>query len=60
MVESILRDERVVTGASVNGHVDERNKGNEEVTGRFAVKERKLEAQIVVDFAEKNGNRNGE
>ncbi|KAK3520762.1 hypothetical protein QTP70_032338 [Hemibagrus guttatus] len=45
--------ERVVIGADFNGHVGEGNTGDEEVMGKFGVKERNLEGQMVVDFAKR-------
>ncbi|KAK3544508.1 hypothetical protein QTP86_013333 [Hemibagrus guttatus] len=51
VMESIPTGERVVIGADFNGHVGEGNRGNEEVMGKFGVKERNLEGQMVVDFA---------
>ncbi|MCJ8742384.1 hypothetical protein PDJAM_G00081420 [Pangasius djambal] len=53
VIESIPRGERVVTGADFNGHVGEGCTGDEEVMGRFGVKERNLEGQMVVDFAKR-------
>ena len=53
VVESIPREERVVIGADFNGHVGEGNKGDEEVMGKFGVKDRNLEGQMVVDFAKR-------
>ncbi|KAK3527809.1 hypothetical protein QTP86_006875 [Hemibagrus guttatus] len=47
------RCERVVIGADFNGHVGEGNTGDEEVMGKFGVKERNLEGQMVVDFAKR-------
>ncbi|KAK3517034.1 hypothetical protein QTP70_032526, partial [Hemibagrus guttatus] len=51
--ESIPTGERVVIGADFNGHVGKGNRGDEEVMGRFGVKERNLEGQMVVDFAKR-------
>ncbi|KAK3510341.1 hypothetical protein QTP70_004927 [Hemibagrus guttatus] len=53
VMESIPTGERVVIGADFNGHVGEGNTGDEEVMGKFGVKERNLEVQIVVDFAKR-------
>ncbi|KAK3507426.1 hypothetical protein QTP70_020625, partial [Hemibagrus guttatus] len=52
-MESIPTGERVVIGADFNGHVGEGNTGDEEVMGKFVVKERNLEGQMVVDFAKR-------
>ncbi|KAK3570685.1 hypothetical protein QTP86_025027 [Hemibagrus guttatus] len=51
VMESIPMGERVLIGADLNGHVCEGNTGDEEVMGKFGVKERNLEGQMVVDFA---------
>ncbi|KAK3515046.1 hypothetical protein QTP70_004038 [Hemibagrus guttatus] len=53
VMESIPTGERVVIGPDFNGHVGERNTGDEEVMGKFGVKERNLEGQMVVDFAKR-------
>ncbi|MCJ8736426.1 hypothetical protein PDJAM_G00258070 [Pangasius djambal] len=53
VIESIPMDERVVIGADFNGHAGEGNTGDEEVMGKFGVKERNLEGQMVVDFAKR-------
>ncbi|KAK3528212.1 hypothetical protein QTP86_026675 [Hemibagrus guttatus] len=53
VMESIPTDERVVIGADFNGHVGEGNTGDEEVMGKFGVKERNLEGHMVVDFAKR-------
>ncbi|KAK3548161.1 hypothetical protein QTP70_004840 [Hemibagrus guttatus] len=48
VMESIPTDERVVIGADFNGHVGDGNTGDEEVMGKFGIKERNLEGQKVV------------
>ncbi|KAK3518697.1 hypothetical protein QTP70_008580 [Hemibagrus guttatus] len=53
VMESIPMVERVVIGMDFNGHVGEGNRGDEEVMGKFGVKERNLEGQMVVDFAKR-------
>ncbi|KAK3543987.1 hypothetical protein QTP70_032746, partial [Hemibagrus guttatus] len=53
VIESIPTGERVVIGADFNGHVGEGNTGDEEVMGKFGVKERNLEGQMVVHFAKR-------
>ncbi|KAK3555107.1 hypothetical protein QTP86_010069 [Hemibagrus guttatus] len=53
VMESIPTGERVVIGADFNGHVGEGNTGDEEVMGKFGVKERNLEGQMVVDIAKR-------
>ncbi|KAK3535149.1 hypothetical protein QTP70_004804 [Hemibagrus guttatus] len=53
VMESIPTGERVVIGVDFNGHVGEGNRGDEEVMGKFGVKERNLEEQMVVDFAKR-------
>ncbi|KAK3561927.1 hypothetical protein QTP86_019049, partial [Hemibagrus guttatus] len=53
VMESIPTGERVVIGADFNGHVGKGNRGDEEVMGKFGVKGRNLEGQMVVDFAKR-------
>ncbi|KAK3569551.1 hypothetical protein QTP86_034820 [Hemibagrus guttatus] len=53
VMESIPTGERVVIRADFNGHVGEGNRGDEEVMGKFGVKERNLEVQMLVDFAKR-------
>ncbi|KAK3506655.1 hypothetical protein QTP70_012527 [Hemibagrus guttatus] len=53
VMESIPTGERVVIGADFNGHVGEGNTSDEEVMGKFGVKERNLEGQMVVDVAKR-------
>ncbi|KAI5619044.1 hypothetical protein C0J50_21075 [Silurus asotus] len=49
--EGVPRNERLVIGADFSGHVGEGNRGDEEVMGRYGFKERNVERQMVVDFA---------
>ncbi|KAL1279411.1 hypothetical protein QQF64_026084 [Cirrhinus molitorella] len=51
VIESVPTGERVVVGADFNGHVGEGNTDDEEVMGKFGVKERNLEGQMVVGLA---------
>ncbi|KAK3528896.1 hypothetical protein QTP70_012073 [Hemibagrus guttatus] len=53
VMESIPMGERVVIGVDFNGRVGEGNTGDEEMMGKFGVKERNLEGQMVVDFAKR-------
>ena len=49
--ENIPREEGGVIGAHFSGHVGEGNRCDEEVMGKFDVKERNLGGQMVEDFA---------
>ena len=55
IMESVPREERVVIGADLNGHVGRGNRGDEEVMGGYGVGERNAEGQMVVDFAKRMG-----
>ncbi|XP_065645226.1 uncharacterized protein LOC136075718 [Hydra vulgaris] len=46
-------EERMILGADFNGHVGERNSGNEKVMGRYEIKERNTEGQMAVDLAKR-------
>ncbi|KAI5096408.1 hypothetical protein C0J45_13302 [Silurus meridionalis] len=50
VVDGVPRKERLVIGADFNRHVGEGNIGDEEVMGRYGLKERNVEGQMVVDF----------
>lgn len=50
---SIYTKKKVVIGEDFNGHFGEGNMGEKEVMGRYAVKEKNLEGQVVVDFAKR-------
>ncbi|MCJ8741372.1 hypothetical protein PDJAM_G00070040 [Pangasius djambal] len=53
VIESIPMGEKVVIGEDFNGHVGEGNTVDEEVMGKFGVKEWNIEGQMVVDFAKR-------
>ncbi|KAF7694174.1 hypothetical protein HF521_007927 [Silurus meridionalis] len=53
VVEGVRRNEQLVIGADFNGYVGEGNRGDEEVMGRYGLKERNVEGQMVVDFAKR-------
>ena len=50
-VEKIPKNERIVVGADLNGHVGEVNNGDEECMGRRGLGKRNNDGQAVVDFA---------
>ncbi|KAF7692744.1 hypothetical protein HF521_010354, partial [Silurus meridionalis] len=52
VVEGVPTNEQLVIGADFNGHVAEGNR-DEEVMGRYGLKERNVEGQMVVDFAKR-------
>ena len=52
-VEMILREERVIVGADLSGHVGVGNNGDEDVMGRHGMGKRNDEGQAVVDFAKR-------
>ena len=52
-VEKIPRNERIVVGADLNGHVREGNNGDEVCMGRHGLGKRNNEGQAVVDFAKR-------
>ena len=51
--EKIPRNEKIVVGADLNGHVGEGNNGDEKCMGRNELGKRNKEGQAVVDFARK-------
>ena len=53
LIESISKEERVVLGADLNGHVGERNIGDEEIMGRYGDGTRNKEGSMVVDFGKR-------
>ncbi|XP_051775660.1 craniofacial development protein 2-like [Erpetoichthys calabaricus] len=53
VMNSVPKGQKVVIGEDFNGHVGEGNRGDEEVMGRYGVKERNEEGQRIVDFAKR-------
>ncbi|XP_051790281.1 uncharacterized protein LOC127529729 [Erpetoichthys calabaricus] len=49
----VPKGQKMLIGADFNGHVGEGNSGDEEVMGRYDVKERNEEGQRIVDFAKR-------
>ena len=52
-VEKIPKNEKIVVGADLNGHVEEGNNGDEECMGRHGLGKRNNEGQAEVDFAKR-------
>ena len=52
-IESVSKEERIVLGADLNGHVGEGNIVDEEVMGRYGAGTRNKEGSMVVDFAKR-------
>ena len=52
-VEKIPRNEGIVVGTDLNGHVEERNNGDEECMSRHRLGKRNNEGQALVDFAKR-------
>ena len=48
-----IRNERIVVGADLNGHVGEGNNGDEVCMGRHGLGKRNNEGQAVVNFAKR-------
>ena len=53
MIESVSKEERIVLGANLNGHVGKGNIGNEEIMGRYGAGTRNKEGSMVVDFGKR-------
>ena len=53
LIESVLKQERIVQGADLNGYVGEGNIEDEEVMGRYGAGTRNKEGSMVVDFAKR-------
>ena len=53
LIESISKEERIVLGADLNGHVGEGNIGDEKIMGRYDAGTRNKEGSMVVDFGKR-------
>ena len=53
LIESISKQESIVLGADLNGHVGEGNIGNEKIMRRYGAETRNKEGSMVVDFAKR-------
>ena len=53
MIESVSKQEGIVLGANLNGHMGEGNIGNEEIMGRYGAGTRNKERSMVVDFGKR-------
>ena len=53
LTESISKEERIVLGADLNGHVGEGNIGDEEIIGRYGAEIRNKEGSMVGDFGKR-------
>ena len=53
LIKIILKEESIVLGADLNGHVGEENIGNEEIMGRYDAGTRNKEESMVVDFGKR-------
>ena len=54
LIESISKEERIVLGADLNGHVGEGNIRGEEIMGRYGAGIRNKEGSMIVDFGKRN------
>ena len=53
LIESVSKEERIVLGVDLNGHVGEGNIGNEEIMGRYGAGTRNKKGSMVVDFGKR-------
>ena len=53
LIESISKEEMIVLGADINGHVGEGNIGNKEIMGRYGAGTINKEGSMVVDFGKR-------
>ena len=53
LIESVSKQEMIVLGADLNGHVGEGNIKDEKIMGRYGAGTRNKEGSMVVDFAKR-------
>ena len=53
LIESVSKEERIILGAYLNGHVGEGNIGDEEIMGRYGAGTRNKEGSMIVDFGKR-------
>ena len=53
LIKSISKEEIIVFGADLNGHVGEGNIGDEEIRGRYGAGTKNKEGLMVVDFGKR-------
>ena len=53
LIESVSKQERIVLGEDLNGHVGEGNIGDEKIMGRYGARTRNKEGSMVVDFGKR-------
>ena len=53
LIESISKEEKILLGRDLNGHVDKGNIGEEKIMGRYGAGTRNREGSMVVDFGKR-------
>ena len=53
LIKSISKEEKIVLGADLNGHMGEENIGDEDIMGRYGTGTRNKEGSRVVDFGKR-------
>ena len=53
LIESISKEERIVLGVDLNGHVGKGNIRDEEIMGRYGAGTKNKEGSMVVDFVKR-------
>ena len=53
LIESVSKQEMIVLGADLNGHVGKGNIKDEKIMGRYGAGTRNKEGSMVVDFAKR-------